>query len=404
MKEKIKDPVAVLLGADLNCYSMARAFYEASGRGVLAFGKCRLFATAHSRFLTYTASSKMKSDEGRLALLFRVAQGLGHRVFLIGCSDEYVSFIIRHREQLEMFFLLPYPERSVLSWADKGVFCRLAARYGLPHPATVILSEGDLVPRELSFAYPIVLKPAVSEEYWKHPFAGMKKVYFPKNRREAEAICEKIRSAGYRKGLILQRRISGGDADNAVLTAYSDRTGVVRALSFGRVLLEEHGEKGLGNHAAILTAQPPPVAEKIRHFLNDRGYVGFSNFDLMYDREREEYLVLEVNLRQGRSNHYMTASGVNPAALLLADYGGMLVHQPKSREVFWYSVPPCVVYGNIRDPELRERCRCLEKAGRGFSPYQAMSDLRHNLFRRLYLWEHNRRVLKRAEKEPIKEG
>lgn len=75
--------------------------------------------------------------------------------------------------------------------------------------------------------------------------------------------------------------------------------------------------KGLGNHAAIVTEKLSslPVAEKIRAMLDDIGYTGFANFDLKYTGKPGEFVVFEVNLRQGRSNMYMTAAGMNIARL-----------------------------------------------------------------------------------------
>lgn len=84
----------------------------------------------------------------------------------------------------------------------------------------------------------------------------------------------------------------------------------------------EHTPKGLGNHAAIVTEKLSslPVAEKIRAMLDDIGYTGFANFDLKYTGKPGEFVVFEVNLRQGRSNMYMTAAGMNIARLAAEEY------------------------------------------------------------------------------------
>ena len=49
----------VLLGGDLNCYSMARAFYEACGIPSLVLGKEKLGIVRHSRYLTFRAVPKL---------------------------------------------------------------------------------------------------------------------------------------------------------------------------------------------------------------------------------------------------------------------------------------------------------------------------------------------------------
>ena len=103
-----------------------------------------------------------------------------------------------------------------------------------------------------------------------------------------------------------------------VLTSFSGADGHVRTMCLGHTMVEEHTPKGLGNHAAIVTepVSSLPVAEKIRAMLDDIGYTGFANFDLKYTGRGGEFVVFEVNLRQGRSNMYMTAAGVNVAKSL----------------------------------------------------------------------------------------
>ena len=104
-----------------------------------------------------------------------------------------------------------------------------------------------------------------------------------------------------------------------VLTNYSDRNGKVKLMCMGHVLLEEHTPHGIGNHAVILTEPCGEIAEKIRAFLEDIGYVGFSNFDIKYDQRDGKYKVFEINCRQGRSNYYVTGAGYNIAKLLVED-------------------------------------------------------------------------------------
>jgi D-aspartate ligase len=242
------------------------------------------------------------------------------------------------------------------------------------------------------------MKPAVSEEYWHHPFEGMRKVWFTNSREEAENVREKMRSAGYRGTILLQERIPAHDTDNGVLTVYCDRTAKVRAIAYGRVLLEEHTPRGLGNHAAILTERPPAVAERLTSFLEEIGYRGFANFDLLSDPGGGEPYVLEMNLRQGRSNHYMTAAGINPAGLVIADCA-MREELPVLSaipDVLWHSVPLSVAYSRVKDGSLLRRLRSLEAAGRAVSPFHARGDLSHNPLRRLFVWEHERRIRRRS--------
>ena len=46
-------------------------------------------------------------------------------------------------------------------------------------------------------------------------------------------------------------------------------------------------------------------------------YTGFSNFDIKVGDDPTDFRVFEINLRQGRSNFYVTASGMNIARLVV---------------------------------------------------------------------------------------
>ena len=389
----------ILLGGDLNCYGMALAFYEAGCPRSVALGKYRLGVTSFSRLVRPLADRRMENDAGRLAMIGQIASAYPSvRPILIGCTDEYASFLIREASVFDERYVVPSPPPRALKYADKAVFFEICKRYVIGTPKTVVLREGEGIPADLPFAYPIVLKPALSEEYWRHPFAGMRKVWFPEDREGAVRILRKIRDAGYCNAVILQEKLRIEDCDNYVLTTYSDRLGRVTAVAYGRVLLEEHTPRGLGNHAAILTEKMPAECKKLLSFLENIGYRGFANFDLVRDPVSGELYTLEMNLRQGRSNHYMTAAGVNPAALVIDDriLCRKLELAEASPDIFWHSVPLEVIYSQLKDIELIRRLRALSGVGRAVSPFHVGADLK-NPMHRLYVMEHERRVRKRRK-------
>ncbi len=388
----------ILLGGDLNAYGMALAFYEAGVPRSLVLGRYRLGVTSFSRMVEQETDKDMETDEGRRRAIRRVmARYRDFRPILLGCTDEYSSFLIREREIFGEACIVPSPPKEALVYADKAVFGEACIARGIPVPKTVVLRPQDAVPYVIPFLYPIVMKPAVSEEYWHSPFSGMQKVWFPENRKEAEEILGRMRAAGYRGAVLLQEKLPIEDTDNYVLTVYSDRNGRARAMAYGRVLLEEHTPKGLGNHAAILTEPPPPVAEKLLAFLDEIGYCGFSNFDLVMHPHTGELYVLEMNLRQGRSNHYMTASGLNPAGLILSDRFSRqtLPFSLSTTDILWHSVPLSVIYSRVKDGGLCSHLQGLAARGRAVSPFHIKADLDGNLMRRLFVFEHERRVKKR---------
>ena len=361
----------VLLGADLNAYNIARAFHEAYGVVSHAFGRYAVSATKYSRIVDFTAIPDIDSDETMLATLGDFAAAhKGERLVLFGCTDDYAAMIIRNREKLADY-ICPYPPSHLFhSISKKAEFYETCDKFDIPYPKTLVLTErasaADLSPEKLGFGYPAIVKPSSSVDYWKHPFDGMKKVYVAESAERAAAIIDEIYASGYPEKMIVQELVPGGDSHMRVLTAFSGADGKVRAMCLGHTMVEEHTPKGLGNHAAIVTEKisSAPVCEKIRAMLDSIGYTGFANFDLKWTGREGEFVVFEINLRQGRSNMYMTAAGMNIARLAAEEYDAPFEKfTPCETEHFWHLVPKSVAYEYTEDKALVEKAKALKAAG-----------------------------------------
>ena len=393
------DLVPVLLGADLNCYSVARAFYEQYGVVSQAFGKYPLGVTSHSRFVRFVAIPHLDNPEICIDVLRDFAKKNEEKILiLMGCTDEYAEFIIDFKERLEDCYIMPYTDKALKDkLVDKADFYQMCEEFGISYPKTVTLDavcdESALSPEALGFSYPIIVKPSSSIEYWRHPFEKMEKVYFANDASEAHSIISTIYSSGYDRTIILQDTIPGSDSKMRVFTVYMDKNAKAKMLCLGHVLLEEHTPRGRGNHAAIITENPPPICEKLVGMLEGLGYTGFANFDIKYDERDGEYKVFEINIRQGRSNHYITASGINIASLVVRDRI-LEEDMPKivqDKEFFWHSVPRGVVYSYTDSEELVEKCKSLCREGKEGSPFICRYDLRFNPLRIIFVTETLRR-------------
>ncbi len=394
----------VLLGADMNCYSMARAFHEAYGVVSHAFGRWPMGETKYSRIVRFTAVDGFDQDDVMLeTLLAFAARYPGEKKMLLGCTDDYAVLIIRNRAHLEKEYIVPYIDEDLMErLVSKESFYQYCDDYKLPYPKTLVLHGLHEMPRlaEIDFAYPIIIKPSSSILYWKFPFNDMKKVYTANTSDVAREIIETIYRAGYPDSLIIQDMIPGSDDGIHVLTAYADRNHKVKMVCLGNVLLEEHTPKGLGNHAAILTEYNRPLMDKLAAFLEAVGYTGFANFDIKYDPRDASYRVFEINLRQGRSNYYVTGAGVNLARLLMEDrVQGRDLGEPLfyGGESYWHSIPNQVVWDYTADVNLVNRAKALVDAGKDSTALGYKFDLKWNILRKMYLWEHYRRYRKKYD-------
>jgi D-aspartate ligase len=228
----------------------------------------------------------------------------------------------------------------------------------------------------LGFDWPVIVKPSNGVSWWEHAFPGQKKVHRVGAQEELDELMDRVYESGYADSLIMQELIPGDDSHMRVLTCYSDQSGKVTLAAFGQVLLEEHTPKGIGNHAAILTGAQAPIVKVLTSFLEQIGYVGFSNFDIKHDPRDGTYRVFELNARQGRSNFYVTGSGYNLAGYLVEDRlrGKSLDLTLATNEILWLVIPKKVAFANVTDESLRSRMRALDKEGKVVNPLYYRGD------------------------------
>ena len=252
--------------------------------------------------------------------------------------------ISKHKNELPKNTIAPYIDFDLMnSLQQKETFYKLCEKHGVDYPGTIIHNKEMGHDFEMNFPFPVILKPSDSIQYWEHPFDTQKKVYTIKDKKELDQVLDDIYGAGYTGKLIIQDMIPGNDEYMRVLTSYSDHNGKVKMMCLGHVLLEEHTPHGLGNHAVIITEPNKELMMRVKDLLEELHYVGFSNFDIKYDRRDGKFKFFEINTRQGRSNYYVTGSGFNVAEYIVEDfvYGKELPLRYAKEEHLWMVVPKC---------------------------------------------------------------
>ena len=163
-------------------------------------------------------------------------------------------------------------------------------------------------------------------------------------------------------------------------------------------MVEEHTPHGLGNHAAIVTEDTTalPLVENIRQMLEACHYTGFSNFDIKWSGEPGDFRVFEINLRQGRSNYYVTSTGMNIAKLVVEKWNDGGTDCVLNRnEVFWHHVPAQVAFTYTEDKQLVEKARQLKAQGKEACSLLYKPDLWMNPIRYACVLEQLRRQFKK---------
>ena len=384
--------VPLLLGADINVYSMARAFHEAYGVKTVAYGMYPSGPCYGSAIIDYRVSERNDEPEIVLENVRHVAAEFPDKtILLLGCGDNYLTSIAANLPNYPANVVAPYVSLEQMEGLiHKERFYALCDRYGIDHPRTFVYQKSMGHDFTLPFPGPFAVKPAESATYWDHPFDTQKKAYILQTREEVDAVIDDIYGHGYEDSLIIQDFIPGGDENMRVLTCYSDGAGKVRLMCLGHVLLEEHTRHGIGNHAVIITEPNAELCETFRRFLEDIRFVGFSNFDIKFDPRDGSYKAFEINCRQGRSNYYVTGAGYNLARFLVED---RVFHQEQTLVVtenrhLWWSITNKVANDYI-PKRLHPEMKALEKAGAAVNPLWYSAD--HALMHKLRVWRIQRR-------------
>ena len=377
---KEREFIPVVLGGDINTYSVARAFYEEYQVQTYVFGKFPSGPSYHSKITIYEHDTRIDTDAYFLERIGKFAEEhKDKKIILMAASDGYAAQIMRNREKLGDNIIAPYPNYELMEYLQrKDNFYQLCDKHGVDYPGTIIYEPSMGLDFEMNFSYPVVLKPTESTHYWEHPFPTQKKVFIVNSREELNQAIKDTYDAGYPDKMIIQDMIPGNDEYMRVLTSYSDRNGKVKMMCLGHVLLEEHTPHGLGNHAVIITEPNEELMMKVKNLLEDLHYVGFSNFDIKYDKRDGKYRFFEINTRQGRSNYYVTGSGFNVAKYVVEEYvyGKELPLEFAKEEHLWMTVPKAVAFKYIKEEANREKMRRLLKEKKMVNPVFKRGDFK----------------------------
>lgn len=312
----------IILGTDANAYGLARSFHEAYNIKSLAIGTFPLRETRNSKIVEVRTYDNLYKDFVKIMSdIYNEFTTKYNKFILLSCAEWYTDLILDNESKLSKMFILPFMDKKLKPLLEnKESFYNICNKHNLDYPNTIIITKGNYKTIKIPFSGPYALKPSSSTLYSKVNFQGKEKSYKLDTITQVKEIAKKIFSSGYNEHIVLQDYIPGNDDSMYVLNCYSNSKGKVKMMCLGRCLIEEHTPYGVGNYKAIISTSNDIIYQKVKDFLEDINYVGYSNFDLKYDFRDNKYKFLEMNLRQGRSSYFTTAAGCNLAKCLIEDY------------------------------------------------------------------------------------
>lgn len=363
----MKTFLPIILGTDANAYGLARSFNDKYNIKSLALGSFPLKETKNSKIIDVKIIKDINKEEVLINTLLKLGKEYKQKydyLILLSCAEWYTNPIVNNIEKLKEYYILPFMNKELKDkLEDKESFYQICEKYNLDYPKTYIVTKENKDNITLPFNYPVALKPSNSTLYSNINFEGKEKSYKIKDKDTLKQTVDKIFDSGYNGHIIIQDFIPGSDDTMYVLNCYSNKEGKVKMMCFGRCILEEHSPYGVGNYRAIISDGNKQIYEKIKNFLEDIHYIGFSNFDLKYDYRDQTYKLFEINIRQGRSSYFTTAAGLNLAQYLVEDYVLNLDKNPEYNynKFLWLHTPKKVLNKYVYNQDVLNEAKALIK-------------------------------------------
>ena len=381
--------IPVLIGADIGTYSIARSFYLEYGVKSKIFSQEILGATNNSKIIDQTTISNMNAKD-LVKELKEFAQNTKNvKKILLACSEWYVDIIVLYKKELEKYeYIIPYVDKEILdSIVRKDNFYDVCEKLGMPYPETIVVTKDNYKDVKIPWEYPIIAKNSDKNTWHYAEFPGKKKIFRIKSEQELRDVLDKVYNSSYSDTFCLQKMVPGPDSCMRVLTCYVNSDHEVVFSCLGQPILEEKTPGAIGNYVAIITRpMEQEILDAAKKFLKEVNYVGYANFDIKYDSTDGKYKFFEINVRLGRSNFYMTASGANYSKYVVDEY---IENKKFQKEVVAYNpwvytiVPNHVIKKYVSDKNLVKEYLKLKKEKRYTHPLYFKSDI--NIKRWFYI-------------------
>ncbi len=237
--------------------------------------------------------------------LLTLAKDLKAKPVLFAENDIYIDFLSRNREDLEQHFLFILPDREILEKVmRKDCIKQLAEMAGLIYPKTFVptdLASINKIADEIE--HPCIIKPCNSFSI-KFP----SKEVVIKSKQEL-IIFYMQNSHLLNKKTIIQEIIKGGDENVFECVTYLDNNSTPLAFFTFQKIRQYPTSFGVTSFGVSKTI--PAIIKKSIFFLQRIKFKGFADLEYKWDKEREDFVLLELNPRLTLPTSLAISSGIN---------------------------------------------------------------------------------------------
>ena len=237
-----------------------------------------------------------------------IVEAAGTEAVAFGCMDEWA---LAYAEAQPDGVRVPFSGIDVVDDVlNKSKLYATCEELGVPYPETYRLGDGpdaDATPEEAAetLGFPLVVKPALKREF--EEVFGTNVIEVDDHESFTSVLAE-ARAADVE--VMAQKRVDVATGEDRSLASYVPPSGVEDALAVvGNAAVRF--PRQFGTSCLVETVDAPEIEARALGVIEDAGYHGISEAEFVYDADREEYLLLDVNTRPWKWISMPVAAGAN---------------------------------------------------------------------------------------------
>ena len=324
-------PPALVSNAHITGLGVARALSR-HGVPVVALDRTGEGVASPSDAVDYAGRITYPLDdrEGFRADVERVAAALDHDPVAFACMDEWVHAYAQTEPE---GVRLPFAERRAIDDVlNKESLYGIAEELGVPYPETYRLAETDPDEACEVLGFPLVIKPALKREFEEAVGTNVIEV---EDREEYYEVIERADDAGVR--IMAQEKVPVAEGEDRSLVSYVPRDGDGPVTFVGNPQVRY--PRAFGTSCVVRRVDAPEVRERALAVLSETGYYGISEAEFVYDAEREEYVLLDVNTRPWKWIGLPVTAGANLPMAAYAEAVGADYEAREPADARWVYLP-----------------------------------------------------------------
>ena len=315
----------IILGNHIQGLGVSRICHNL-GLQVFLYNEDRLCVTRFSRTCQRFYQFDGEADLLQQLLKLNVPD---QSALLMPTNDRFVGFMADHYHELGQKYQLsiPSPEITDICFNKIKTYTR-AQELGIPIPESHFpKSEEDIKALQDQIDYPVIIKPAVMYKFYSQL---KKKVFLCRNSQELMTNFRLATQVIVADEIIVQEFLPGGPTQLYSFGSFCSGDKVWGSFVANRVR-QKPMDFGVATTFAK-TVVNERIDELAQQFLTGIQYFGLSEVEFMYDEERQDFKLIEINPRTWKWHSIANRVGINLIKMLV-DYlnGQELVVQRNQR-------------------------------------------------------------------------